>query len=56
LEGFEKTDVEEYLFPKQSVSLFAQSRNDDDYCIADKYVDTTKVIDNAEVIGSTEHV
>lgn len=54
--GFEKTDVEEYLFPKQSVSLFAQSRNDDDYCIADKYVDTTKVIDNAEVIGSTEQL
>ncbi len=52
--GFEKTEVEEYLFPKHSVSLFAQSQNDDEYCIADKYVDTTKVIDNAEVIGSTE--
>ncbi len=52
--GFEKTEVEEYLFPKHSDSLFAQSQNDDEYCIADKYVDTTKVIDNAEVIGSTE--
>ncbi len=54
--GFEKSEVEEYLFPKQSVPLFAESNNDDEYCIADQYVDTTKVIDNAEVISSTEQL
>ncbi len=54
--GFEKTEVEEYLFPKQSVSLFAQSKNDDEYCIADKYVDSSKINDNAEILNSTEQM
>lgn len=54
--GFGKTEVEEYLFPKQSVSLFAQSRNDDEYCIADKYVDSSKINDNAEILNSTEQM
>lgn len=54
--GFEKTEVEEYLFPKQSVSLFAQSKNDDEYCVADQYVDSSKAIDNAEIIGATEQL
>lgn len=54
--GFEKAEVEEYLFPKRSVSLFAQSKNDDEYCVADNYVDTTKAIDNAEAIGDTEQL
>ncbi len=54
--GFEKTEVEEYLFPKQSVSLFAQSKDDDEFCIADKYVDTTKVIDNTEILNSAEQM
>lgn len=49
--GFGKTEVEEYLFPKQSLSLFAQSKDDDEFCIADKYVDTTKVIDNTEILN-----
>ena len=54
--GFEKTEVEEYLFPKKSISLFAQSENDDEYCVVDKYIDTTKAIDTAEVIGSSEQL
>lgn len=54
--GFEKTEVEEYLFPKRSVSLFAQSKNDDEYCVVDKYVDSTKAIDNAEVVASTDQL
>lgn len=54
--GFEKTDVEEYLFPKQSVSLFAQSKNDDEYCVADHYVDTTKIQDNTEILNSAEQM
>ena len=54
--GLEKTEVEEYLFPKQSVSLFAQSKNDDEYCVADQYVDSSKAIDNAEIIGATEQL
>ena len=54
--GFDRKDLEEYLFPKQAVSLFAQSRNDDEYCVADKYVDTTKKFDNTEVVASIEHL
>lgn len=54
--GFGKTEVEEYLFPKQSLSLFAQSKDDDEFCIADKYVDTTKVIDNTEILNSSEQM
>ena len=54
--GFEKTEVEEYMFPKQSVSLFAQSQNDDEYCIADKYIDSSKIKDNAEMLTSAEQM
>ena len=54
--GFEKAEVEEYLFPKQSVSLFAQSKNDDEYCVADHYVDTTKIQDNTEILNSAEQM
>jgi len=54
--GFGKIEVEEYLFPKQSLSLFAQSKDDDEFCIADKYVDTTKVIDNTEILNSAEQM
>ena len=54
--GFEKTEVEEYLFPKQSVSLFVQSQNDDEYCVADKYVDSSKINDNTEIVNSVEQM
>lgn len=54
--GFEKAEVEEYLFPKQSVPLFVQSNNDDEYCVADKYVDSSKISDNAEILNSTEQM
>ncbi len=54
--GFGREDLEEYLFPKQSVSLFAQSKNDDEYCIADKYIDSSKSMDAAEVQDSIEQL
>ena len=54
--GFERQDLEEYLFPKHTVSLFAQSKIDsaDEYCVADNYIDSTRLVDNGEVIASTE--
>ena len=54
--GFERADLEEYLFPKQTVSLFAYSKSDlnDDYCVADKYIDSSKLNDNLEIQNSIE--
>ncbi len=54
--GFKHEDLEEYLFPKQSIPLFAQSPNDDEYCIADKYVDSSKANDNSEIHNSVEQL
>ena len=47
--GFDHKDLEEYLFPKQSVSLFMQSKNDEEYCVVDKYLDSSKSSDTAEI-------
>lgn len=56
--GYSKEDVEEYLFPKHAVSLFVQSNTDtkDEYCITDKYIDSSKVEDNITIISSTEQL
>ena len=56
--GFERNDLEEYLFPKQAVSLFAQSKTDasDEYCVADNYIDSTKVVDNADALANMEQL
>jgi len=42
--GFEKQDIEDYIFPKKSVSLYAPSSQDEDeeYCVADRYTDISK--------------
>lgn len=52
--GFEREDLEEYLYPKQSVSLYARSKNDteDEYCVVDKYTDTTTDNDYSETMES----
>ena len=56
--GFERKDLEEYLFPKQTVSLFAKSKSDssDGYCVADKFIDSTKSVDNADVLAHMEQL
>ncbi len=54
--GFDHKDLEEYLFPKQSVSLFIQSQNDDEYCVADKYIDSSKSSDTADIQNSVEQL
>ena len=56
--GFERNDLEEYLFPKQTVSLFAQSKTDasDEYCVADNYIDSTKVVDNSDALANMEQL
>lgn len=56
--GFEKTDLEEYLFPKQSVSLYAKSKanDEDEYCIADKYIDSSVVTNYADTTESKERL
>lgn len=56
--GFERKDLEEYLFPKQTVSLFAKSKSDpsDEYCVADKFIDSTKSVDNADVLAHMEQL
>ena len=54
--GFDQKDLEEYLFPKQSVSLFMQSKNDDEYCVADKYIDSSKSSDSEEIQNSIEQL
>lgn len=54
--GFERNDLEEYLFPKQIISLFGQSKNDDEYCVVDQYIDTAKVFDNGDTIVSTDEL
>ena len=54
--GFDHKDLEEYLFPKQSVSLFMQSKNDEEYCVVDKYLDSSKSSDTAEIQNSIEQL
>ena len=56
--GFSKEDVEEYLFPKQAVSLFVQSKTDsnDEYCIIDTYIDSLKNENNVEMISSIDQL
>ena len=56
--GFEREDLEEYLFPMQTVSLFAKSKSDssDEYCIADKFIDSTKAEDNADNLANVEQL
>lgn len=54
--GFDHKDLEEYLFPKQSVSLFMQSKNEDEYCVADKYIDSSKSSDTADIQNSVEQL
>lgn len=56
--GFSKEDVEEYLFPKQAVSLFVQSNTDsnDEYCIIDTYIDSLKNENNVEMISSIDQL
>jgi len=56
--GFDREDLEEYLYPKQTISLFAQSKSDsdDEYCIADKYVDSSKSNDSGEIQNSIEQL
>lgn len=53
---FDHKDLEEYLFPKQSVSLFMQSKNDEEYCVVDKYLDSSKSSDTAEIQNSIEQL
>lgn len=53
--GFEKKDVQEYLTPKRSISLFTYNKNDnEEYCIADKYANTTTSTNFADVSDSQE--
>ena len=56
--GFSKEDVEEYLFPKQAVSRFVQSKTDsnDEYCIIDTYIDSLKNENNVEMISSIDQL
>lgn len=56
--GFDREDLEEYLYPKQTISLFAQSKSDSDYeyCIVDKYVDSSKSNDSGEIQNSIEQL
>lgn len=56
--GFSKEDVEVYLFPKQAVSLFVQSKTDsnDEYCIIDTYIDSLKNENNVEMISSIDQL
>ena len=54
--GFEQKDLEEYLFPKQSVSLFMQSKNDEEYCVVDKYLNPSKSSDTADIQNSIEQL
>lgn len=56
--GFEREDLEEYLFPKQTVSLFAKSKSDssDEYCVADKFIDSTKAEYNADNLANVEQL
>ncbi len=52
--GLNKQDVEEYLYPKQATSAYAQSENEEEYFIPDQYIDKTKIVDFGDVIGSAE--
>ncbi len=56
--GFEREDLEEYLFPKQTVSLFFKSKSNssDEYCVADRFIDSTKSVDNADVLAHREQL
>ncbi len=52
--GLRKEDLEEYLFPKRSISLFASSKSNsnEEYCIVDRFVDTSKNNDSIEKFSS----
>lgn len=54
--GFKKKDLELYLFPRKSISLYAASKVDsnEEYCVADKIIDPTKKEDPAESFSSNE--
>ena len=56
--GLEKKDLEAYLFPKKSIPLFVSSKSDsnDEYCIVDKFVDTSKNNDSIEKFSSKEEL
>lgn len=56
--GFKKKDLELYLFPRKSVSLYAASKVDsnEEYCVADKCIDETKKEDPVEGISSNEEL
>ena len=55
--GFAKQEIEENLFPQRKVSLYVTSKNsEDEYCIADKYIDSTEKIDIEEGLSSKEEL
>lgn len=56
--GFKKQDLELYLFPRKSISLYAASNADsnEEYCIADKFIDTSKKEDPVEGLSSNEEL
>lgn len=56
--GFNKESVEEYLFPKQSTSLFLKSSDGsgEEYCVADKYTNSDKGNDFSETLNSKNEI
>ena len=56
--GFKKKDLELYLFPRKSISLYAASKVDsnEEYCVADKCIDTTKKETPEECLSSNEEL
>lgn len=56
--GFERKDLEEYLFPKQAFSIFAKSKSDssDEYFLADIFMDIIKSVDNTDFFVHMEQL
>jgi hypothetical protein len=54
--GFEREDLEEYLFPKRVISLFAKSNSSDEFFLADIFMDLTKSGDSADSLAYMEQL
>ena len=56
--GFNREEVEMYLFPKQTSSLYFKSSNGsgEEYCVADKYANPDKGNDSFEFLNSKNEI
>ena len=56
--GFNREEVEMYLFPKQTSSLYLKSSNGsgEEYCVADKYANLDKGNDSFEILNSKNEI